>query len=95
MLIRMKNRISNQEILTAINDFASATEVRFQSIDSRFQSIESRMATKDDLADLRTEFKRDIQTAKLDMIDHVDRKVDQVRGDITAFIRRGYQPLAS
>ena len=74
----MKRRVTNEEILEAMNVFAT-------NVENRFESIESRMATKEELAKV-----------KLDLIDIIDRKIAEVRGDLTALMRKhSLKPIQS
>ena len=64
-----QKQTTNDEILSAINDFATKTEERFQGIDKRFDgidgrlgTIESTMVTKDFLTEKLADMKGDIIT---------------------------------
>jgi|GEM_PF-2348843 len=73
------------EVLETINHFASATEERFQNLNSRMDRIDGRQGQME----IRlTGVQKEMRAYKLEIIDMVDRKVDQVRGDLTVLIRQ-------
>ncbi len=43
----MKNKITNEDLLEAMNAFAENVDIRFEAIDSRLNKVESQMVTKD------------------------------------------------
>jgi len=54
------NNVTNNEILSAVNDFATKTEHRFEKIDKRFVHLENQMVTKDYLDDKLADLRGDL-----------------------------------
>ena len=79
---------TNVEILEAVNKYASSIDGRFDKLEGRFDRLDERlgsleaevkqiketMATKEDLAALRTELKSDLGKLRSDIIDFIDKK---------------------
>ncbi len=53
-----KKNVSNEQLARLIAK-------GFEGVDNRFNNLESKMATKDDLAELKTELKQDIEDVDL------------------------------
>ncbi len=71
---------SNEDILQAVNTFASEMEKRFNNVDKRFQNVEQDMATG--FSQLRKELSHDITRAEWRVIEHLDEQAFKVKGDL-------------
>jgi len=71
---------TNTEILQAINDFATATEQRFQGMDDRFQEMDDRFQG----------IEKDMVVIKATMVtrDYLDDKLADLKGDLVVLMRK-------
>lgn len=69
---------TNQELLEAIN-------TSFGDVESRLNHLESHMATKEDLKAFAT--KEDLGKMELNILDGVDRKLTDLKGDMVVMMR--------
>lgn len=76
---------TNQEILEAIN-------TSFSDVESRLNHLESHMATKEDLKGFAT--KEDLGKMQHNILDGVDRKISDLKGDLVVMMRPFPQPAA-
>ena len=69
----MAKEITNEEILNAVNDFASHVEGQFEQVDKRFDGVESRL---------------DKIEATMVTKDYLDDKLADLRGDLVVLVRK-------
>lgn len=82
------NEPTNQEILTAINDFATKTEERFEKIESAMTTKENLkdLATKDEIQNLAT--REDWREMRDKLLDSIDNKLADLKGEIVLLMRK-------
>ena len=81
------NKITNEDILTAINAFSTEVDKRFQSVDKRFEGIDKRFEGID------KRFNR--IEATMVTKDYLDEKLGNLRGDFMVLLRKGNAKLES
>ncbi len=76
--------ITNNEILGAINNFATNTEKRFQKIEGQFQNMQG-------------SFEKEITAIKATMVtkDYLDDKLSDLKGDLVVLMRKEDAKLCS
>lgn len=89
---------TNQEILEAVNSYASRIEHRLESVekcmdsmDKRMDSVDKRMDSMDkrmDSMDKRMATKEDVGKLRSDMIDFIDKKFFDLKGDLIVIIKK-------
>lgn len=90
----MDNQPTNQEILEAINDFASHVEGEFSGVKSEISEIKSFMVTKDKL---RVEFAK-LETRMVSkgfFLDTLNEKFADFRGELVTLLRKGDNKLGA
>ena len=70
----MERETTNEEILEAINNFASSVDNRFFGIDQRLNRIEAEMVTRDYLDERLADFRGDL----ISVIKGEDKKIKKV-----------------
>lgn len=86
-MIAKKENPTNQDILTAINDFANYVQGRFEGIDGRFEGIDKRFEGMDKRFD-RIEQRLDRVEATMVTKDYLDEKLADLRGDLVVLVRK-------
>lgn len=85
---------TNYEILETINEFASATERRFEKLEGDMSSLKGDMSSlKGDMSSLKT----DVGYLKSQMVtkEYLDDKLADLRGDIIVMLRKEDSRLSS
>lgn len=70
------------EQLTNMDRRFKRMDERFDDIDGRLKNVEQNMATKEDLASVRTELKGDIDSVRTDLKDDIGSVRTELKGDI-------------
>lgn len=83
----MKEDITHEEILNAINAFATSVDQRFEEVGREFKSVDQRFEGIDRRFE-RIEF--DIDEIKSTMVtkDYLDEKISDLRGDLVVLVRK-------
>ena len=97
----MNQQPTNQDILTAINTFATDTEHRFQNLESDVKTLKSDMtivkselgSVQSDISSMKSELgsvQSDIGSMKSQMVtkDYLDEKLSDLRGDLVVLVRK-------
>lgn len=94
-----KQQPTNQEILTAINNFATHVEERFESNDKRFDSIDRRFEKIDLRFDKLEKRASNLEVNVIDITanmvtkDYLDEKLSSLKGELVDLIRKGNDKL--
>ena len=81
------NNVTNQEILSAVNTFATKTEERFEKIDQRFDKVDQRFDKVDQRFD---KLEGRVGSLENQMVtkDYLDEKLADLRGDLVVLTRK-------
>ena len=85
-MLSTEDQPTNQEILEAINGFATSTEKQFQGLESTVSSLD----TKVDSLNKRVGHLENQMVTK----DYLDEKLSDLRGDLVVLVRKEDQKVA-
>ena len=86
-MTQQKNQVTNQDILTSINDFSTTIDQKFNKVDQSFNKIDQRLEKIE--KHLSKHDKRFVKIESLMVTkDYLDEKMAKLRGDLTLSLRK-------
>jgi uncharacterized protein YydD (DUF2326 family) len=86
-MVTKKENPTNQDILTAINDFANYVQGRFDDIEARFEGVDARF---DGIGGRFEGIEQRLDRVEATMVtkDYLDEKLADLRGDLVVLVRK-------